>query len=237
MRYLLATTVLWPLLLYQGIQVRRNIVRLPEARGRRRGELGQGRPLRILVLGDSAAAGVGVDQQQRALSGQLMAQLQDQYQLQWRLIARSGLTTAKMLRYMSKRRAEPFDVVVTSLGVNDVTRGVSRRRWLQQQQTLVALLRDKYQCKQVIVSAMPPLGQFPALPQPLRWTLGQHALSLDSSLKHWLAQQSDCNRIEFSQALRSEVMAADGFHPGAPVYQHWADLVAACIRSRWLIQE
>ncbi|TKB48481.1 SGNH/GDSL hydrolase family protein [Ferrimonas sediminicola] len=237
MGYLLTSVLLWPLLLYQGIRVRRTTVRLPQASGRRHGQAGQGPRLRVLVLGDSAAAGVGVEHQQQALSGQLAEALQPRFSVQWRLVARSGLTTAKMLRYLSKRKAEPFDVVVISLGVNDVTRGVAAGSWLDQQRQLIALLREKYGCRHVVAAAIPPIGQFPALPQPLRWTLGRHASKLDRHARRWMAEQPDCDRVEFGSLDDPSMMAADGFHPGAPIYRLWAQEVARCIERRWTESE
>ncbi len=80
-----------PILLWQGRKVRQRTLRLPEAGGARTGSLGQGLPLRVLLLGDSAAAGVGVGRQEEALAGQLAAQLSSEYQVAWQLLAESGL--------------------------------------------------------------------------------------------------------------------------------------------------
>ena len=53
---------LGPLLLWQGRAVRARALKLPEAAGPREGREGQGAPaLRLLVVGDSSAAGVGVE--------------------------------------------------------------------------------------------------------------------------------------------------------------------------------
>ncbi|MGR3528415.1 MAG: SGNH/GDSL hydrolase family protein, partial [Sulfitobacter sp.] len=61
-----------PILLAQGFRVRARALRLSEADGPRFGQVGDGPPLSILILGDSSAAGVGVGQQSQALSGQLI---------------------------------------------------------------------------------------------------------------------------------------------------------------------
>ena len=55
-----------PLLLLQAIWVRLRTIKLPEAQGQRTGVCGQGEPLTLLVLGDSAAAGVGTNLQENA---------------------------------------------------------------------------------------------------------------------------------------------------------------------------
>ena len=71
----LITLSLAPFLILQGRHVRRITPRLPEPDGARAGQAGSGQPLRLLIVGDSAAAGVGVSTQQDALSGQLIALL------------------------------------------------------------------------------------------------------------------------------------------------------------------
>ena len=55
----LSTLALLPVLFVQGTKVRKNTPRLLEASGDREGTVGKGRPLSLLILGDSAAAGVG----------------------------------------------------------------------------------------------------------------------------------------------------------------------------------
>jgi hypothetical protein len=71
----LSTFALLPVLVIQGVKVRKNTPRLLEASGDRDGLIGQGQPLSLLILGDSAAAGVGVETQQDALSGAIISEL------------------------------------------------------------------------------------------------------------------------------------------------------------------
>ena len=58
-----------PLLLAQAVHTRRRLPRLPEAAGAREGVVGRGAELDLLIVGDSSAAGVGVDTQDDALAG------------------------------------------------------------------------------------------------------------------------------------------------------------------------
>lgn len=60
--------LLGPLLLWQGRRVRATALRLPEAAGPRTAE---GSALRLLIVGDSSAAGVGAAHQDEALAGRL----------------------------------------------------------------------------------------------------------------------------------------------------------------------
>ena len=81
MGYQIATIALGPVLLWQGQYVRRRTPRLPEASGARVGVTGTGKDLRLLVLGDSSAAGVGVETQSDALLGKTIAGLGGRYRV------------------------------------------------------------------------------------------------------------------------------------------------------------
>ncbi|GAA0316325.1 hypothetical protein [Psychrobacter aestuarii] len=72
-----------PLYLYQGRKVKRSTLRLPEPIGARCGQMDfahggnaqatqRQQTLRLMIVGDSAVAGVGSDTQQDALVGQLL---------------------------------------------------------------------------------------------------------------------------------------------------------------------
>ena len=46
--------------------------------------------MKLLVLGDSAAAGVGADRQADALTGQIVKNLAGRFLVEWTLFARTG---------------------------------------------------------------------------------------------------------------------------------------------------
>lgn len=223
----LATVLLGPVLLLQGQRVRRGIVRLPEPPGARAGVAGAGPRLKLLLLGDSAAAGVGATHQDEALSGQLVRALSARFEVHWRLEARTGATTASTIEHLRSLPAEPFDVAVTSLGVNDVTAGRRVPAWLQEQATLRALLRERFGVNRLLVSGLPPVHDFPALPQPLRWYLGARARAFDQALRQAIFDEPGARHIGFDGGHDvPSMMASDGFHPGPPVYAAWAQRLA-----------
>ncbi|KVE26543.1 lipase [Burkholderia singularis] len=232
MGYHFATAALGPLLLAQGRYVRRVTPRLAEAGGPRSGAEGDGPTLRLLVLGDSAAAGVGVATQSDALAGQLVRALAPFYRVEWKLVARTGATTQDALDWLAAEPAARFDAVVTSLGVNDVTAGVSPARWRDRQAALVALLVARFGASHVMLSAVPPMHRLPALPQPLRWYLGLRAKRLNASLRRWAVGQRACEFLPVEIPLAPDAIASDGFHPGAQACARWADQAAAALRRR-----
>lgn len=225
----LSTLLLLPILLPQGIYVRLTTPRLPEASGERAGVIGEGKLLKVMILGDSAAAGVGAECQSQALSGQLVDRLKENYQVDWRLEASTGDKTLNVIERLESLDAFEVDLVITSIGVNDVTSSVSPADWQQQQQTMIDLLRQKFSVDLILMTPVPPMHLFPALPQPLRWCLGGRANELNHRMKALIQSNDMCHLIEPGFELDQSLMARDGFHPGPKLYQQWAEALTSYI--------
>ena len=225
---------LGPLLVAQAMWTRRRLPRLPEPEGPRHGQVGAAcaTPLRLLITGDSSAAGVGVVTQQEALAVQLAERTAEACgaRVQWRLLARSGLTTAQTLQLLQRELvpggAEHPDVAVVVTGVNDVVDQVPSRLAVSARESLVNWLRNAHGVQHVVFAPLPPIHHFPGLPQPLRWVAGSDAMRHNAALKRWAASRGDVSRVEMETPLSKGVMAADGFHPGEPVYRYCASSIA-----------
>lgn len=207
--------------------------KLPEPTGPRRGQQGsqtQGPRQRLLILGDSAAAGVGVDTQSQALSGHLITALGATSQLDWQLEATTGHTTSDTLARLSGI-AGPFDTVVVSLGVNDTVRFTPAHRFRALQQRLIAALRDRG-AQTILLSGVPPMQHMRALPNPLAWALGQHAARLDRVLADLARTEADVLHLPFDMPLEPHLLARDGYHPGPEAYPLWANQIAAKLSPR-----
>ncbi|ENW05066.1 SGNH/GDSL hydrolase family protein [Acinetobacter beijerinckii] len=230
----LSTFALLPIIIIQGVKVRKDTPRLLEASGDRDGLAGQGDPLSLLILGDSAAAGVGVETQQDALSGAIMSQLKNEYTLQWKLHAKTGDTTKQVYQAVQQLEHKKYDIVITSIGVNDVTKLTSAKSWIKQQKQLFTQIQKQFQPKLIIVSGVPPMQHFPALPNPLAWLFGKYAEQMNQILQQWLAPQSQFRFIQYDfesfQAMDLP-MASDGFHPSKEIYAIWGQQVATLIRQ------
>jgi lysophospholipase L1-like esterase len=229
MKHLIATLTLAPILYFQGKAVRRSLPELPEPAGERRGEAGCGARLRLLIVGDSAAAGVGVAHQNEALAGRLAAALGRRFAVAWQVQARTGATTASTIRHLERIEAAPFDVALVSLGVNDVTTGVSLGEWRARQRALRQGLRERFGVAQIIACGLPPVHRFPSLPQPLRWYLGARAASFDEALSRDVGSETDVRFLSLRFSEDAGLVAADGFHPGPAAYRQWAELAASLI--------
>ncbi|WP_406646435.1 SGNH/GDSL hydrolase family protein [Aliisedimentitalea scapharcae] len=214
---------LLPLLIAQGLYVRSQATVLPEPKGPRSGRTGTGPELTLLILGDSSAAGVGTDHQSTALCGHLVARLASTHSVHWRLEATTGHTTQDAVARMQALPDLQFDIAVAALGVNDVTRGTSARRFAHCQDRLIALLRSKFRARLILLSGVPPMQHFPALPQPLAWVLGQQSKRLDQALSHTVQNHGAYVRhLPFDLPPDPDLAATDGYHPNATAYGLWA---------------
>jgi lysophospholipase L1-like esterase len=235
---LTAKLLLSPVLVTQALTTRARLPRLPEAAGPRQGEVGRGPLLRLLMLGDSSAAGVGVARQSQALAGFLPSALARQARLRvrWQLVARSGVTSAQCLDLLLEHAPLEADVAVVVLGVNDVVDQVPSQRAVAAREALANRLRNAHGVGHVVFAPLPPVHHFPGLPQPLRWVAGRDARRHDDALAAWARTRSDVSHVPIDLPLNRELMAADGFHPGEPVYRICGTAIAEHIAARLLPQ-
>lgn len=230
---MLYKTTLAPALLWQGRQLRRTALRLPEPEGERHGlvpgDAARG-VARILVVGDSSAAGVGVAHQRQALAEPIAQALARRTgcEVHWQLAAQSGLDTVAARAYVRTLHLHRTDVIVCALGVNDVTAQRSARRFVGEYQLLLRELRRRTRARICVLSGVPPMQLLPAAPQPLRWYLGQCARRLDQALQEFCAREGRLRYLPLDWAQGAE-MARDGFHPGAAQYARWAEMNADVI--------
>ena len=228
-----------PLWVTQALRMRRSTPLLPEAEGARSGEVHgaeAGNVLRLLIVGDSSAAGVGVATQDHALSGYLTRTLaqKSKRRVQWHLIARSGISSRHILTLVQEARPGAVDIAVVLLGVNDVIEQLPSRQAVAHREALADWLIAHCGVRHVVFSPLPPMGEFPRLRPPLRWVVKADALRHDQALMRWAATRSDVWHVPIAMTLSAEIMASDGFHAGEPVYQICGEALGEFIASKLL---
>lgn len=221
-----STLLLAPLLLAQGLYTRKVTPKLPEPEGARCGVAGSGHLLKLLIVGDSAAAGVVARHQQNALSGRLVERLSEHHEVHWQLNATTGHKTRDAIQGLARLTPYPVDVALISLGVNDVTSTHRVRLWLDHMAELNQLLTERFDCRQVLYTSVPPMHLFPALPQPLRWYLGRKAQLFNRHLAESASTWPSSRILSIPFPLTPEFIAQDGFHPSEAAYRIWADAAA-----------
>lgn len=227
-----------PLLMLQAWHARRRTPRLPDADGPQQGVCpGAGKPLRLLLVGESTVTGVGVASQQQGLAAQLAEVLAERLQrpVQWRACGENGITAGDACtRLLPQVRGWPADISVLVFGVNDSTRLSAAGRWRAALGCLSTALAAGG--AQLVFSGVPRLQDFRALPWPLRQVLGLRAALLDCVLRE-VAGEQDGLYCALAVRLDGDSLALDGYHPSALGYRRWAEALATCIIARARLPE
>ena len=231
-------TPLLPLAIWQGKQVRATTLRLPEAQGEREGLIeassimaptaqAKTEPLTLLHLGESTAAGVGIEHIDDSLGFLTSQQLANQLQrpIRWKIQAQTGITSHELLdkthlEITADSIFQQPDVLIITLGVNDTTSFARISAWKDNLCQLID--RHSSASTRVVLTQVPPMQNFPALPKPLNWLLGIRAWQLNQVMKH-MCQQQGWHHQSFNIPLQPEWMATDGYHPNAQGYRLWAE--------------
>ena len=192
----------------------------------RRGE----RPLHLVVLGDSAAAGLGCETAEQTpgalLAGGIARDMRRRVDLD--VVAVSGAKSADLEVQVSRALRRPVDLAVIIVGANDVTHRVPRADACRDLGRAVKRLRDAGAI--VVVGTCPDLGTVKPLLQPLR--------TFAARLSRRLAQAQTVCVVEnhgiavslgdlLGEMFQSEphLWSADRFHPSADGYRRIVDAI------------
>ena len=225
--------ILFPVILTQGLWVAWRATQMPEAEGPRTGTLGQGPDLRVLIVGDSSAAGVGVRHQDEALAGQTVQRLARDFTVHWQVIAKTGATAQDTVARLERAQARPFDIAITALGVNDSKNGVSSYAWRKNYAEVLCILKHRFEVRAITVCGLPPIHDFPLLPHPLKGVLTRRVRYFDQILQDIVAREDMATFLPMPSSLNPMDMAIDGFHPGPSIYAEWADHTAAVVHDQF----
>ena len=239
-RYMLGAVLALPTLPWmymQGKRIRAKVPKLPEANGTQ-GIVSRNsdRTIRLLALGESTIAGVGVDTHEEGFTGTLASALARQLDadVHWKVYARSGYTARRIKeKIIPKVPPEPVDIVVIGLGGNDAFGLNSPGKWRDHIWGLIEEIKKRFGNTPIAFTNMPPIKEFPAFTPLIKFMIGNlveilgdelEDLALDEqgvyyyprkiTLKDWI------ERLKV-QAEPSDFFS-DGVHPSKLTYQVWA---------------
>jgi lysophospholipase L1-like esterase len=232
----IAFWTLFALLVPQALWVKRTAPRFSGAPGPRTGRAGSGPRFRLVGLGDSVIDGVGCSSLHSALIGRTAEALarRAHARVDWRVAARTGANTRRIrTRLVPDGGLEDADFVLVSTGVNDVTALTRLRDFRAELQALLADVRARAPDAAIAVNGLPPMHLFPALPQPLRFTLGLRARQLDEVVDAVAAGEPGVRRVPIAfdddgEALAAR-FAADGYHPSESSCGELAEMAAVAL--------
>lgn len=219
-----------PILLVQGRRLRRDTPRLADAAGPWSGETPGENPLGLLVLGDSTAAGVGVDSQVDGLPGNLARSISAHTGrgVRWTAVGANGATARDLLeRFVDAATVESYDIVFLTIGANDALTLRSRAAFGRDIRCLLARLRRASPEAAILMSSLPAFFRFALLPNPLRFNLYLHSQSLESAARSIVARTPGAHMSPPPPPYTDGFFATDQFHPSAIGYRDWSDFAVA----------
>lgn len=242
---------LLPFLYLQAKRIRSSVPSLPEA-ANPQGVRGTGSTvLKLLTIGESTIAGVGVSKHEHGFSGHLAKLLADANDLrvEWRVMARSGYTAAKVRqKLIPKLEDHSADLLIIGLGGNDTFKLNAPNKWRHDINSLVDDLQQKFPGKPIVFINVPPIRSFPAFTNLAKFVLGRHLdllheVLLEISTKRDQVWYSD-SRIRLQdwlhhfpgKTLSAQDFFSDGVHPSELTYKTWAGEVTKFIQARRILE-
>ncbi len=224
-----------PVLLTQGRRLRKSTPRLPDAplpwhgrvdsNGASDGERAS-RPLHLLVIGDSTAAGVGVEHADLGLGGRLAEALAARTgrPVHWRAAGRNGATAADLVHhFLTPALAEPTDLVFLTVGANDALALRSARAFRRDVRRIIERTFAAHPDAALLMSSLPAFFRFSLLPDPLRRSLYRHSQALELEARKLVAAHPRAHMSPPPPPYTDGFFASDDFHPSAIGYKDWAD--------------
>lgn len=219
----LITIILAPIWIPQALYVKRVAIRLPEANRQFKNEIHSAETCHLYVLGDSVAAGVGVEHINDSLGGQVCSALGSKLdkKIKWVINAKSGDKIADLSDKVSVINISANSYTVVSIGVNDVTNFTSLNRWRRYLVNILDVVAvqnmnpESLQRPKVVMLAIPPMEKFPLIPFPLSFAFGSRAKVLNAETKRITDLYEQVHFLPIDVSPEPSLFATDGFHPSA----------------------
>jgi lysophospholipase L1-like esterase len=232
---------LLPVFYLQGINARRRVPRLPEASQNIEGlvAVSGGLPVfRLLVLGESSMAGVGLANHADGFAGQVSAGISRQINrsVSWSVLAKSGYDArAAHQKLVPLIPEQAYDMVVVGLGGNDTFYLNGPLTFGRNMAMLIRKTRMKIPEAPIIIAALPPVGSFPALPPLVRLGLGALVRLHSFALRRFPLRFKGVYVAGGAVQGLDTRFFIDGIHPSAQAYNLWAAQTINFVKSKNLL--
>ena len=128
------------------------------------------------------------------------------------------------------------DIVVLSVGANDVIRATPPRAFRRAMRRLLALIRESTPAAEVVVIGIPRFrGALPGYRALVQ--LGDLIGALLRRIQRAEALAAGVTYVDLARELRARLdprtapLASDGFHPGPEIYRAWAEVSADALEA------
>lgn len=213
---------------------RRELRPVPPVTGPTEGTVAGAVPgIRLLVVGESTAAGTGAPDHDTSLVGHLARELAaDGQQVVWRAAGRNGARARAVARELVPTAADwdPTHVVVLT-GINDLQLGWRPGAWATDVAALLREIAATWPAARVVISGLPDVTAIPAIPAPLRRVLARKARRFGWATERAAAGTGAVYVPVDHLPLTRDDFSSDGMHPGPAGYARWARALAPAVAN------
>lgn len=196
------------------------------------GTYGSGEPtITLAVLGDSGAAGFGVERPEETTAAVTAAGLADAIgrEVQLRCVAAVGAQSSDLQDQINQIAPDWPEVAVIAVGANDVTHRIPPGRSVALLTSAIDRLRSNG--VEVVVATCPDLGTIRPMPHPLRWVARRWSRTL-AAAQTVAAVSAGARSVALADLLGPEfdahpdtMFGPDQFHPSATGYRAFAEAI------------
>jgi lysophospholipase L1-like esterase len=233
----LTTLLPWlclPVLYVHGQKVRARTIRMVPPPGPLAGRIeGKSETLRLLVMGDSSAAGVGADHTSECLGPLIAANLNAAtgQPVEWRMAgSNSAVATDLRDHVVPHLPHEYWTHILFAVGTNDAKNFVTLRGFKKGFGGLIYALKAKFPEARIVWSPIIDMEKMPTLTPFLAQMLNIRARAINAEGAELCAERYIIAADPLPISI-PDGFAADGFHANGKAYKVWADHVMTWLHT------
>ena len=215
---------MFPVYAWQGVRLRARIERLLPAPVPTEGALaGHAAQVRLLVMGDSTVASVGMERLEDTLAFNIAKAVNERtgQAVDWRAAGGNSATASDLRDFILPHvRERDWTHVALSIGINDMKNFHVVRRFKRDFGSLIYAVRTRFPQARIVWCPIPDMRQCPALPRTLGRILAARA-ELINAMGARMCRERGATVTGRVPPQTAAAFARDGFHPNGEGYRVW----------------
>ncbi|MDF2158057.1 GDSL-type esterase/lipase family protein [Algoriphagus sp. CAU 1675] len=221
-----------PFLYYEAYKVRKTREKLPSLSE----SLSVGKGIKkILILGESTAAGVGASSPEKSLGSRIHHFLKNDSTV--KILGKNGLKVSEVLPTFSDQLEKingDYEGIFLFLGGNDCFRLTHPQNYRSELQKLIRTLEEMFSPHWIYLADIPPVYSFPAFSPFVKYFMIRQRKFLQREMKKISMDNPKVIFDEISLNLNPDFFSRDGIHPSDCGYEEIAKFAIDGLKRRGL---
>ncbi|UJP63462.1 SGNH/GDSL hydrolase family protein [Mongoliitalea daihaiensis] len=213
----------FPFLYWKGKSLREQVQRLPQHSTYLKLSNSHASK-RVLVIGESTAAGVGASSPETTFAARLFEASKGDFEVL--NLGKNGLKAARLPRLLTHAKPDiptSFDRVIILIGANDCFKFTPPGKFRKELKAFIEIFEQLDSTQMVFIPAIAPVNHFPAIPALLRFFLGVHRYILNKEIYRLSKNLHKLYFHDWKTSFTDEFFASDGIHPSDLGYEKMAE--------------